>query len=108
MDQSTLFEYIIDVFTKLKIPYFFTGSIASIYYGEPRLTNDFDIIAIIKNFQIEKIVKEFPSNKFYLDKKAIKEAIEEKSQFNIIHPSSGLKLDIFKGRCLRYRKNGKG
>lgn len=26
-----------------KIPYFVTGSIASIFYGEPRLTHDIDI-----------------------------------------------------------------
>ncbi len=34
---------IVLILERLKIPYLVTGSIASMAYGEPRLTNDIDI-----------------------------------------------------------------
>lgn len=36
-------EFLINPLEVQKIPYFVTGSIASIFYGEPRLTHDIDI-----------------------------------------------------------------
>lgn len=43
---------------KLKIPYLITGSIAAMAYGEPRLTNDIDIVADIDLNQAQ-IIKEW-------------------------------------------------
>jgi hypothetical protein len=33
--------------TRLRIPYMISGSVAAIYYGEPRMTNDVDIIVLL-------------------------------------------------------------
>ena len=43
MEPFELLIIISNAFEKLEIPYFITGSIASITYGEPRFTNDIDI-----------------------------------------------------------------
>ncbi|MCU0285685.1 MAG: hypothetical protein MUF15_04730 [Acidobacteria bacterium] len=45
MGPFELLIIISNVFEKLKIPYFVTGSIASMTYGEPRFTNDIDMVA---------------------------------------------------------------
>ncbi len=37
MTQDELLRYVVGILEKLKLRYFVTGSIASIYYGEPRV-----------------------------------------------------------------------
>ena len=99
MEQSELLGYLVRCLEKLNIPYFITGAVASIAYGEPRLTNDIDVVAEINNGHIARLEVCFPEEEFYLDPDAIREAIKRRRQFNIIHPASGLKIDvmIFKG-----------
>jgi hypothetical protein len=43
-----------------------------------------------------------PANEFYLSAEAAREAVETRGQFNIIHPSSGLKIDIFVNKDTDY------
>lgn len=40
MELHELLKYVIDAFENLCVRYFVTGSIASMFYGEPRFTND--------------------------------------------------------------------
>ncbi len=81
-------------FRENRIPYFITGSVASFIYGEPRLTQDIDIVADIQEKNIPGLLRFFPEGEFYLDTASAQRAVREKSQFNIIHPSSGLKIDV--------------
>jgi hypothetical protein len=94
MEPFELLIIISNTFEKLKIPYFVTGSIASITYGEPRFTNDIDIVADIKDWDIPGLIHCFPEHEYYIDADSINQAIQFKSQFNIIHLSSGLKIDV--------------
>jgi len=94
MEQYELLEYVVACLERLKIPYLVTGAIASMAYGEPRLTNDIDIVADIDLAQVQNVKDCFPEIDFYLDIDAIKDAIRRRHQFNLIHPSSGLKVDV--------------
>ena len=94
MEQHELLLYAVECFEKLKIPYLITGSIASIAYGEPRFTNDIDIVADIELNHISAVKDCFPEAEFYLEVESLKNAIRRRQQFNIIHPSSGLKIDV--------------
>jgi len=94
MDLIELMAFVTNVFDELSIPHFITGSCASISYGEPRLTNDIDIVADIAPEKIEKLLARFPQEEFYISEDAVKQALAFKNQFNIIHPSSGLKVDV--------------
>lgn len=67
---------------------------ASVAYGEPRFTNDIDIVADIRDEHIKGLKECFPADEFYLSEDAVKMAIQRCQQFNIIHPSSGLKIDV--------------
>ncbi|MDH4196301.1 MAG: nucleotidyltransferase family protein [Candidatus Aminicenantes bacterium] len=94
MDQRELLHHAARCFNDRRIPYFITGSVASFLYGEPRLTQDIDIVADIRERNIPGLLECFPKKEFYIDDFSIRRAIHEKSQFNIIHPSSGIKIDI--------------
>jgi len=94
MGLFEVLQRIVEVFEHLQIPYLVTGAMASIAYGEPRLTNDIDIVAAVSDDHIEGLIAAFPPGEFYISEEAVKEAIHHRGQFNIIHPSSGIKVDI--------------
>lgn len=94
MDQSELLGYLVEVFESLGITYFITGSVASIFYGEPRFTNDIDVVTDIQEKHIKSLLRLFKEDDFYISGEAMKKAIDRRIQFNIIHPASGLKIDV--------------
>ena len=85
MELFELLQKITEAFKKLSIPYLVTGSVASMTYGEPRLTNDIDIVADIRLSHIPGLMTAFPKDAYYIDKEMIKDAIHRIGQFNIIH-----------------------
>ena len=94
MGLFELLQKIVELFERIQIPYLITGAVAAMAYGEPRLTNDIDIVAAIEENHIGDLLKAFPANEFYVDEETMREAILQHGQFNIIHPASGLKVDI--------------
>jgi hypothetical protein len=71
-----------------------TGSIATILYGEPRFTNDIDVVVQLPPEAVEAFCAAFPQGEFYLDAERILSAIARRGQFNVIHPASGLKVEV--------------
>src|SRR3989442_3256363 len=78
------------------------GSQAAVYYGEPRFTRDVDVVAGLGPAQMPALLARFPAPDFYVSGEAAREAVETRGQFNIIHPASGLKIDIFVNRDTPY------
>lgn len=95
MTQAELLRYLVDVLEELGVEYMIGGSQASMYYGEPRLTRDVDVIVKLQHSRLPAFVDRFPPDEFYLDEKSAREAIDASGQFNIIHPTSGLKIDVY-------------
>lgn len=94
MGPSELLQKVADVMDALKIPYLITGSMATIVYGEPRFTNDIDVVAALGELQVDAFCAAFPAPEFYCHSNAVRQAVKDRSQFNVIHPSSGLKVDV--------------
>jgi len=94
MEQHELLRHLVRSFESLGIQYILTGSVASMAYGEPRLTNDIDVVADIREEHIEGLKRCFREDEFYLSEEAVREAVRRGRQFNIIHLSSGLKVDV--------------
>ncbi len=94
MNQGEFFSFVIDVLGQLDIPYMITGSVASMAYGEPRLTLDMDIVVDLSDKKAEEFCQKFDEN-FYKDLDSIREALRQKSHFNIIHVESGSKVDFY-------------
>ena len=94
MEQDDLLRFAVGVLERLRLPYFVTGSIATVFYGEPRFTNDIDIVVDLPAGRIAEFCQAFPAAEFYVDEEAARAAVRRHGQFNVIHPRSGLKLDI--------------
>lgn len=94
IEPLDLLRHVIRVLEETGLRYFVTGSTATIFYGEPRFTNDIDIVVDLTEAQIADFCRRFPQEEFYVSASAAREAVRDKGQFNIIHPASGLKLDV--------------
>jgi hypothetical protein len=77
-----------------RIPYMLSGSVASMYYGEPRLTHDVDLVVDIKLDQALSLVG-LLGDRFYISEEGIKDALEHQTMFNVIHNETGLKIDFW-------------
>ena len=78
----------------LGIPYVIGGSFASSLYGTPRATQDVDIVADLAATHVEPLVRAL-NGEFYLDAQTIRDAIQQRSVFNILHTATMFKADIF-------------
>jgi hypothetical protein len=81
-----------------KLPYMVVGSFASAAYGEPRLTHDIDIVVQLRAGDVDRLCGAFPSPEFYVSASAAREAVLQRGQFNVIHPTSGNKIDFMIAR----------
>ena len=65
MPEPNLFRIFVSRLNKLSIPYMITGAVASIIYGEPRLTNDIDLVIDMTPDDVESFADAFPIEDFY-------------------------------------------
>lgn len=82
------------VFEKYGIRYYIGGSLASSAFGMARATLDVDIVADIKLERATDIVRHL-QNEFYIDIDMIRNAIQRRSFFNLIHFETMFKIDVF-------------
>ncbi|MDP3444324.1 MAG: hypothetical protein Q8T08_15810 [Ignavibacteria bacterium] len=98
MQEINAIKYFVEKLNLEQIKYFITGSFAAIVYGEPRLTNDVDLVLSLEEKTLEKFVQLFPINEFYCPPMEIinLEILRaSRGHFNLIHHQSGLKADIY-------------
>lgn len=95
MTQREFFERVLSVLETLEIPYMVVGSVGSMLYGEPRLTNDMDVVLELEAGMVDALRDAFPSPQFYVPPRAaVLDAIARRHQFSIIHVESGSKIDL--------------
>ncbi|HWE94836.1 MAG TPA: hypothetical protein VG269_12800 [Tepidisphaeraceae bacterium] len=99
MEQTDLLRFTIEVLERLGITYMIVGSYASGAYGEPRLTQEIDIVVDLELPQIAQLCSAFPPGDFYVSLEAALQAARQPgAQFNVLHPSSGNKIDFMIAR----------
>jgi hypothetical protein len=99
MEQIDILRHAVEALERMNVPYLVVGSFASIAYGESRFTQDIDIIAAFQLKHVNDLLTAFPPHEFYLSEAAIRDSIRTSSQFNVIHPSSGNKIDFILPRA---------
>jgi hypothetical protein len=76
------------------ISYVLVGSLASSMHGMYRSTADIDILADVKPEQVRPLLEALQES-FYVDEHAMREALTQRSSFNVIHLDSVFKVDMF-------------
>src|SRR5688572_585150 len=83
---------------ELGVRYMVSGSVAAIYYGEPRMTNDVDIIVFLRREDARRLNAVFPPEDFYCPPFEVIESERTRDQrghFNLIHHVTGFKADMY-------------
>lgn len=89
-----------DKLEQLDIRYLVGGSLASSVHGEPRSTNDIDIVADLKEEHVASLLQALGDD-YYASEEAVRAALRFAQQqpaggsFNVIHRSSAIKIDVF-------------
>ena len=82
------------VFDALGIPYIVGGSVASSLYGIPRATQDVDLVADVRLSHVDGISSALAGD-FYVDADMIREAVQRRASFNVVHLRTMFKADVF-------------
>jgi hypothetical protein len=83
---------------KMGLRYIVSGGVASILYGEPRFTNDVDVVVFLRHSDIPRLTEAFPHPEFYLPPADLIEAEiarPQHGQFNVVHIDTGFKADLY-------------
>jgi hypothetical protein len=80
------------------VEYMVSGSVAAMFYGQPRFTNDIDVIVWMDLAAARKLSELFPAEQFYFppwEIVATELARETRGHFNILDIDSGFKADVY-------------
>jgi hypothetical protein len=83
----------------LGVPYYIGGSLASGVHGTYRATADADIVTDLHDDQADSLAAML-ADQFYADPAMMRDAIQHRASFNLLHFDTGFKVDVFitKGR----------
>jgi hypothetical protein len=81
-------------FDALRVRWVVGGSLASAAYGEPRATNDIDVVAILDEATARQLGR-LLGPEFYFSEDAAVDAVRAHDSFNVIDQRSFMKADIF-------------
>jgi len=101
--EIQILKLVITKLEELDIPYMLSGSVASSFYAQPRMTRDIDIVIELAAEQIPRITEEF-SGDFYIDETDVNQAFQLQSMFNIIHYQAVVKIDFIVRKDSPYRQ----
>lgn len=101
MREPELFLIFTRKLERLGLRYMVSGSLASTFYGEPRLTNDVDIVLVLPLEEIANFAAAFPEDQFYCPPPEIirqEQQRTERGHLNLIHQETGFKADLYLAR----------
>ena len=70
-----LMQKVADFLERESVPYRIVGSMASIAYGEPRFTNDVDVLVDLSMENVDALCREFPSPDYFVAPHAVRQAV---------------------------------
>ena len=98
MPEPDLFLLFVRPLNRAGIRYVVSGSVAAIFYGEPRLTHDVDFVVFLNANDLQRLVEVFPAEEFYLppiETMRTEAARERHGHFNLVHRDTGFKADLY-------------
>ena len=94
MSAGDLLGRIIPLLDAANIEHMIAGSFASTFHGEPRTTQDIDIVIHGSKSAIEVFVSSLDPEAYYCDLSAAVDAYTRRGQFNLVDMTTGWKIDF--------------
>lgn len=93
MTQEEFLIWIAQCLETAAIPFMVTGSHSSSHYGQPRTTNDVDLVIDPTADQLARFL-DLLGDRFYVSRESAQEALSRRSMFNVIDFDEGWKADL--------------
>lgn len=93
-DQGQAFGGVIDVLEAIGATYAIWGGMAVVAYGEPRFTQDMDILLDPNGFRVDLFLRRSVENHYHVDRAAVQGALTG-GFFNVIHLHYHIKIDFY-------------
>jgi len=88
---------LLDVFERLGVRCHLTGGVVSVAYGEPRMTQDIDLV--VDNAALARCLPVFleavAAAGFLFDSNAVRSAVAEQGAFQLFDEAEALKVDVY-------------
>jgi len=104
--MKTELDVLRDVSQRLEsggLAFMLTGSMAMNFYAQPRMTRDIDLVVKLTSDQTDLLISLFESE-YYVDRRAVANAIAQHSVFNLIHNETIIKFDCIVLKNHEYRR----
>ncbi len=85
---------VLAAFTDLGVRHFVGGSVASSAHGVARASLDVDVVAELEPGHVSRLVAAL-QNAYYIDDTRVREAVDARRSFNLIHLATMFKVDVF-------------
>ncbi len=94
--QNTLLKFVA-ILQRQKISFHLTGGITGVAYGEPRLTQDIDIVLENKATfdKLNPLIDELGKSDFIFSADSIKQAVQNEKMFQLFDSVEALKLVVY-------------
>ena len=85
------------ILNKHGIRFHLTGGLTSAAYGEPRMTQDIDVVIdpAQSNLMLDALVRSFSESDFMFDERSMRRAVAAGDLFQLLDEQECLKLDIY-------------
>ena len=98
MAEPSLVDRFVRPLVVSKIPFFVTGGVATILYGDPRFTRDIDLVLAVGPSDASRFLGLWPEEKYYSPpwEAFVTESERERhGHFNVVHVETGLVADCY-------------
>ena len=109
-EELEILKIVVERLERSRVPYFISGSMAANYYSVPRMTRDIDIVVELKPAHLKLFVESF-RNDFYVEEESIRDEVNRRGMFNLIHKEYAFKVDFiirketeFQDSCFKRRR----
>lgn len=92
MTAADLLREVVRRLDEAVIPHMLAGSMASSFHGEPRSTQDIDLVIDPDGSALRRFVDDLDPDRFYVDDAL--DALRHRGQFNVIDTTTGWKVDL--------------
>lgn len=94
MTLAPFLQQIARALAEAGVPAMLTGSVASAFRGAMRATMDVDLVIDPTAAALEQFVDHVEALGLYVSREAARDALAERTMFNVIDPESGWKADL--------------
>lgn len=94
--QKTIGKFVA-IAEAIGLPFHITGGSISSAYGEPRLTQDIDIVVApdVARIRIDDLIAQLGCSDFLFTERVLRQAVQSGSLFQRLDKTESLKLDIY-------------